>query len=80
MMDVYTRVALRRAEEHSIDVKLYQLSRQWICSVEGQLIHINDLSRLVNESIAKKIAAEQNKAGASILLEPVCHGLNGRNR
>lgn len=55
-MNTKTRAAsaLRRAEENGVEVKVYQLSLQWICAVEGQLIHINDLPRLVDECIAKK--------------------------
>lgn len=69
-MNTKTRAAsaLRRAEENGVEVKVYQLSLQWICAVEGQLIHINDLPRLVDECIANKRRDEavraQNTSGA----------------
>lgn len=45
--------ALRRAENSGIDVNLYQLSRQWICAVAGEVVHVNDLPKVVDAAIAK---------------------------
>lgn len=45
--------ALRLAELHGIDVTCCQLSRQWICAVEGEVVHVNDLPKLVDAAIAK---------------------------
>lgn len=45
--------ALRRAESSGVDVTLYQLTKQWICAVEGEVVHVNDLQKLVDAAIAK---------------------------
>lgn len=45
--------SLRRAELYGIDVTCYQLSRQWICAIEGEVVHINDLPKLVDAAVAK---------------------------
>lgn len=52
-MTAETRRALELAERKGIDVILYQLSRQWICAVEGEVVHVNDLPKLVDAAIAK---------------------------
>jgi hypothetical protein len=47
-------IAVRLAEAHRVPVRLRQLSRHWICVVDGELAHINDLPRLVEIAIAAK--------------------------
>jgi hypothetical protein len=48
------RLALERARAAGLDVTLNQQSRHWICAVNGEVAHIDDLPQLVDAAIAKK--------------------------
>lgn len=43
----------QRAKENGIRLRLVQLTRHWVCVVDGELGHVNNTAMLVEAAIAK---------------------------